>query len=114
MIHKQPAWSLLYVSTRLNCEARTDGYLEQIRRLRHILRSGPPTSAPADKFQCGPCSLEAIRRGEVGFGHDTTFLFSEVNADLVHWIEDEQSDWGFSKMKSDNYQSVRYAALKHA
>ena len=111
---------LLYVSTGLNREARTGRYLRQIRRLRRIPGSGPdksagpPPSPSTDKFQCGPCSLEAIRRGEVGFGHDTTFLFSEVNADLVHWIEDEQSDWGFSKMKSDNYQSVRYAALKRA
>lgn len=60
-----------------------------------------------DKFQCGPSSLEAVRRGEVGFGYDTTFLFSEVNADLVHWQEDEESDWGFSKIKRDKYQYVQ-------
>ena len=84
--------------------------MQQIPRLdtfpdQSLPISGPPPRPPLpDKFQCGPCSLEAIRRGEVGFGYDTTFLFSEVNADLVHWIEDEQSDWGFSKMKSDNYQ----------
>ena len=64
----------------------------------------PPVALPPDKYQCGPSSLEAIRRGEVGFGFDTTFVFSEVNADLVHWREDMYSDWGFSKMKRDHYQ----------
>jgi len=60
-----------------------------------------PQEQSDNKYQCGPCSLEAVRRGEVGFGYDTTFLFAEVNADLVHWQEDEKSDWGFSKIKRD-------------
>ncbi|KAF0307390.1 Hemocyte protein-glutamine gamma-glutamyltransferase [Amphibalanus amphitrite] len=63
---------------------------------------------------CGPCSLEAIRRGEVGFGFDTTFLFSEVNADLVHWREDPDSDWGFSKMKRDHYHVGRSVLTKRS
>ncbi|XP_037075537.1 hemocyte protein-glutamine gamma-glutamyltransferase-like isoform X2 [Pollicipes pollicipes] len=71
-----------------------------------------PQQESDNKFQCGPCSLEAIRRGEVGFGFDTTFLFSEVNADLVHWQEDDASDWGFSKVKRDHYHVGRSVLTK--
>ncbi|XP_043209562.1 hemocyte protein-glutamine gamma-glutamyltransferase-like isoform X1 [Amphibalanus amphitrite] len=73
-----------------------------------------PQQESENKFQCGPCSLEAIRRGEVGFGFDTTFLFSEVNADLVHWREDPDSDWGFSKMKRDHYHVGRSVLTKRS
>jgi hypothetical protein len=47
--------------------------------------------------------LEAIRRGQVGFGYDVAFLFAEVNADVCHFIQDPKSDWGFSKTKTNTY-----------
>ena len=34
----------------------------------------------------GPAPLKAIKDGEVYAGHDTGFVFSEVNADYVKWI----------------------------
>ncbi|XP_076321349.1 annulin-like isoform X1 [Tachypleus tridentatus] len=36
-------------------------------------------------FRCGPTSVVAIKRGEVHKPYDTSFLFSEVNADKVYW-----------------------------
>ncbi|KAM8967046.1 protein-glutamine gamma-glutamyltransferase 4 [Pelodytes ibericus] len=40
-------------------------------------------------FQCGPCSVTAIRNGEVYLPYDGKFVFAEVNADKVHWLVKE-------------------------
>ncbi|KAF1632333.1 Protein-glutamine gamma-glutamyltransferase 4, partial [Eudyptes filholi] len=37
-------------------------------------------------FQCGPCSLKAIRDGDVYLPFDSKFLYAEVNADKVYWV----------------------------
>nr|XP_056713039.1 protein-glutamine gamma-glutamyltransferase 4 [Euleptes europaea] len=37
-------------------------------------------------FQCGPCPVNAIKRGEVYLPHDSKFVFAEVNADRVFWL----------------------------
>lgn len=57
----------------------------------------------SDKMQCGPTSVEAVRRGEVGFAYDTPYVFSEVNADVCHFQEDETSHWGYRKIRVNNY-----------
>ena len=57
----------------------------------------------ADKMQCGPAPLEAIRRGDIGLGFDCPFVFAEVNADLMHWGEDDNSDWGFKRLRLNKY-----------
>ncbi|XP_053402043.1 annulin-like [Mercenaria mercenaria] len=36
-------------------------------------------------FTCGPCPLNAIKNGEVTIDYDCDFIFSEVNADEIHW-----------------------------
>ncbi len=36
-------------------------------------------------YCCGPCSVYAIKQGNVGLGYDGPFIFAEVNADKVHW-----------------------------
>ena len=53
-------------------------------------------------MQCGPASLEAIRRGDVGLNYDCRFVFAEVNADAIDWIRDEESEWNFSCNKIDS------------
>lgn len=58
-------------------------------------------------YQAGPASLTAVRRGEIGFLYDTPFIFSEVNADLIHWQEDDQSLIGYKKMKTNKYHIGR-------
>ncbi|XP_060103473.1 protein-glutamine gamma-glutamyltransferase 4 [Heteronotia binoei] len=37
-------------------------------------------------FQCGPCPVNAIRKGEVYLPYDSKFVFAEVNADRVFWL----------------------------
>ncbi|XP_063778483.1 protein-glutamine gamma-glutamyltransferase 4 [Pseudophryne corroboree] len=40
-------------------------------------------------FQCGPCSLTAIKNGDVYLPYDAKFLFAEVNADRIEWMVQE-------------------------
>ena len=63
-----------------------------------------PQEASDDRYQCGPAPVEAIRRGEVGLGYDAPFIFSEVNADVCHFMADPKSSWGFSRIKTNEYQ----------
>jgi transglutaminase 1 len=63
-------------------------------------------------FRCGPASVEAVRKGVVGYLYDTPFVFSEVNADIVHFQEDENSDWGFSRLSINQYHVGRKILTK--
>jgi len=65
-----------------------------------------------DKNVCGPVSIEAVRRGEVGFAFDTPYLFAEVNAEVCHFQEDDSSHWGFRKIKVNNYRVGRQVLTK--
>ena len=40
----------------------------------------------ADVYCCGPCSVRAIKEGEVNLPYDGPFVFAEVNADKVYWM----------------------------
>jgi transglutaminase 1 len=75
-----------------------------------------PQQQSGDKVQRnnGPSSVEAVRRGEVGFAFDTPYLFAEVNADVCHFQEDESSHWGFKKIKVNNYRVGRQILTKRA
>lgn len=55
-------------------------------------------------YQCGPASLEAVRKGRVGYAFDVPFVLAEVNADLVRWREDKSSEFGFVRMEANKYQ----------
>lgn len=63
-----------------------------------------PQEKSSDLFQCGPASAVAVRQGQIGYLYDTPFVFSEVNADVVHFREDQDSDWGFSRLSINQYQ----------
>ncbi|XP_050294065.1 hemocyte protein-glutamine gamma-glutamyltransferase-like [Anthonomus grandis grandis] len=64
-------------------------------------------------YRCGPASVSAIKKGEVGFLYDTPFVFSEVNADVVHFKEDEDSESGFTKSSLNKYHVGRKIVTKH-
>ncbi|CAK1550055.1 unnamed protein product [Leptosia nina] len=64
-------------------------------------------------YRCGPASLEAVRRGEVGFNYDTAFVYSELNSELCHFQEEDDSDWGFIKMASNQHQVGRKLVTKN-
>lgn len=47
---------------------------------------GTPQEPSNGRFQMGPASVEACRRGEITKHFDTKFLYAEVNADEAEWI----------------------------
>jgi len=71
-----------------------------------------PTSMEGHRH--GPSSVEAVRRGEIGFAFDSYYLFTEVNAEVSHFQEDETSHWGFKRCRLNNYQVGRQILTKRA
>ncbi|XP_012521267.1 PREDICTED: protein-glutamine gamma-glutamyltransferase E [Propithecus coquereli] len=62
-------------------------------------------------FQCGPASVHAVREGDVKLEFDTPFVFAEVNADRINWIQD--SSTGTPKKNSVDTRSVgKYISTK--
>nr|XP_056723647.1 protein-glutamine gamma-glutamyltransferase E-like [Euleptes europaea] len=37
-------------------------------------------------YQCGPTSVQAVKQGEIELSYDTTFVYTEVNADINRWV----------------------------
>ncbi len=54
-----------------------------------------------DMYQLGPASVEAVRRGDVGLGFDTAFVFTEVNADVFVYVPDAESSWGYRRAETN-------------
>ncbi|KAK4873340.1 hypothetical protein RN001_015369 [Aquatica leii] len=63
-------------------------------------------------YQCGPSSLEAIKKGQVGFNYDVAFMIASVNADLMRWKEDPNSPMGYSRIYSNKYHIGRIILSK--
>lgn len=63
-----------------------------------------PQETSSGFFQCGPASVEAIKKGQVGFNHDVAFMIASVNADLMRWKIDPKSDFGYTKIYCNKYQ----------
>ncbi|KAK3851990.1 hypothetical protein Pcinc_041401 [Petrolisthes cinctipes] len=72
-----------------------------------------PQEESDHKMQCGPVSLVAVRRGDIGLNYDAPFVFAEVNADVMHWGEDPESHWGWSRMKMNKYHVGRAILTKN-
>lgn len=54
-------------------------------------------------YQVGPCSVLAVKKGEIGYMYDSPFVFAEVNADIIHWKEDPASAFGWRRNKTLTY-----------
>ncbi|XP_075701350.1 protein-glutamine gamma-glutamyltransferase E-like [Rhinoderma darwinii] len=48
-----------------------------------------PQEPSGGVFRLGPCSLKAVKEGDVDLNFDTAFVFGEVNADTKHWLVNE-------------------------
>ncbi|XP_071657493.1 protein-glutamine gamma-glutamyltransferase K [Patagioenas fasciata] len=44
-----------------------------------------PQETSSGLFCCGPCSVAAVKNGDVFLKYDTPFVFAEVNSDKVYW-----------------------------
>ncbi|KAK9308630.1 hypothetical protein QLX08_001476 [Tetragonisca angustula] len=63
-------------------------------------------------YQCGPASIEAIKQGVVGYNYDVTFMLASVNADLMRWMEDPDSELGYRKIDCNKYHIGRMILTK--
>lgn len=61
-------------------------------------------SSSTGVYQCGPASLEAVRRGQMEHNYDVAFVLAEVNADVIKWKEDATAQDGFKKLDSNHFQ----------
>ena len=44
-------------------------------------------------YQCGPCSLRAIKEGDIDLPYDGTFILAEVNSDIITHKKVENGEW---------------------
>lgn len=63
-----------------------------------------PQELSDSRYQCGPASVAAVRRGDVHLKYDGPFVFAEVNADVCHFQEDEGAESGFVRIVLNKYQ----------
>ncbi|XP_040294843.1 protein-glutamine gamma-glutamyltransferase E-like isoform X1 [Bufo bufo] len=54
-------------------------------------------------YRLGPCSVKAIKEGEVDLDYDAPFVFSEMNADVIDWLISPDNS---KKKISSNTRSV--------
>ena len=64
-----------------------------------------PQEESGGLHRLGPTSVEAVRRGEIGMGYDTAFVFTEVNADVFVFLKDPQSPWGYRNIDTNTDQN---------
>jgi len=64
------------------------------------------------KGPCGPCPVEALRRGDIGQRDDVDVFFSSMNAYVRYFYEDEESGWGYSPFRQFKYPVSRYVISK--
>ncbi|KAK3086729.1 hypothetical protein FSP39_022591 [Pinctada imbricata] len=41
---------------------------------------------PQERVQCGPMPVAAMKEGDLSYNYDGAFIFAEVNADIVTWV----------------------------
>ncbi|XP_049876588.1 hemocyte protein-glutamine gamma-glutamyltransferase-like [Pectinophora gossypiella] len=71
-----------------------------------------PQETSTGFYQCGPASLEAIKQGHTGFGYDVEFMLASVNADMMRWRKDPDSETGFSMVDTNDYHIGRMILTK--
>jgi len=64
------------------------------------------------KGACGPCPVEALRRGDIGQRDDVDAFFSSINAYVRYFYEDEESGWGYSPFRQFKHPISRYVITK--
>jgi len=61
---------------------------------------------------CGPCPIEALRRGDIGQRDDVDAFYASLNSYVRYFYEDDESGWGFSPFKQFRYPVSRYILTK--
>ena len=71
-----------------------------------------PQEESDNMYQLGPTSVEAVRKGEVGLGYDTAFVFTEVNADVMVFVKDPKNIIGFKRTDTNTTHIGRLLVTK--
>lgn len=58
-----------------------------------------PQEQSEDKYQTGPGSKVAIRRGDVDMQHDLHFIWAETSALTITWVEDPSTPLGWKRTR---------------
>jgi len=61
---------------------------------------------------CGPCPVEALKRGDVGQRDDICSFFASLNSYVRYFYEDGESGWGYSPFRQFRYPVSRYILTK--
>jgi len=64
------------------------------------------------KGSCGPCPVEALRKGDLGQKDDVDAFFSSMDAYVRYFYEDEESGWGYSPFNQFKCPVSRYLLTK--
>jgi len=61
---------------------------------------------------CGPCPIEALRRGDVGQRDDIDAFYASLNSYVRYFYEDDESGWGYSPFRQFRLPVSRYILTK--
>lgn len=62
-----------------------------------------PQELSGGAYRLGPAPLLAVRKGELFQPYDTRFVTAEVKADICHFQEDDESEYGFIRTQVNRY-----------
>ncbi|KAM9296509.1 protein-glutamine gamma-glutamyltransferase 2 [Gastrophryne carolinensis] len=48
-----------------------------------------PQEKSEGKYSCGPCPVKAVKEGDLNQKFDVSFVYAEVNADVVYYVEQQ-------------------------
>merc|ERR1719154_515358 len=61
---------------------------------------------------CGPCPIEALRKGDIGQRDDVDSFFASLNSYVRYFYEDGESAWGYSPFNQFRFPVCRYILTK--
>jgi len=60
-------------------------YAEHLHNKWQVIDATPQEKSD-EMYRCGPAAVVVTRKGEIHRPFDTSFVYSEVNADKVYWL----------------------------
>ncbi|XP_045192077.2 hemocyte protein-glutamine gamma-glutamyltransferase-like [Mercenaria mercenaria] len=57
------------------------------------LDATPQISSTNGLHSCGPAPLHAVKNGLTDIRYDVSYIFAEVNADVLHWLKVDMGNW---------------------
>ncbi|XP_063816608.1 protein-glutamine gamma-glutamyltransferase E-like [Pseudophryne corroboree] len=69
-----------------------------------------PQEESQGSYRLGPCSVNAVKEGDVDLQYDVPFVFAELNADRVDWLE--YSNGSIRKIRSNTNSVGRLTSTK--